>query len=356
MTSEPSNDILLEVDDLTVAFRGMDRRYTPVVQGVSLRIERGQTVGLVGESGSGKSVTALSVLRLLAEPPARVRGRILLHRDTGPPVDIAGLAPTGRQIRAIRGNEIAMIFQEPMRAFSPVFTIGHQIAEAVWLHRSVSRAEARRLAAELLERVGIADAGRRIRQHPHELSGGQLQRGMIAMALACRPRLLIADEPTTALDVTIQAQILALLKELQAQLDLAILLITHDLGIVAHHCRTVLVMYMGRIVERADVRTLFRAPRHPYTRKLLESIPVPGRGRGRRLPAIAGAVPDPAHVPPGCAFGPRCDRFEPGLCDRAGAVPMVELEEGHRVCCYKAGEGAEEATKRRSDGAMKGKR
>ena len=338
MKDQDPNNLLLNVEGLSVAFRGLDRTYVRVIENTSLRIDRGRTVGLVGESGSGKSVTALSILRLLEEPPARVEGRILLHRGDGQVVDLGRLSPVGRQIRAIRGNEIAMIFQEPMRAFSPVFTIGHQVAEAVWRHRKVSRAEARRQAMDMLDRVGIADAARRMKQHPHELSGGLRQRCMIAMALACRPRLLIADEPTTALDVTIQAQILELLAELQEQLNLAILLITHDLGIVAHNCRTVHVMYMGRIVERADVRTLFKAPKHPYTRKLLQSIPVPGRGRRQRLAAIAGTVPDPRNVPPGCPFGPRCDLFAPGLCDCAGEVPATDLGDDHWSRCYKAKE------------------
>jgi len=338
MSASERNNLLLNVEGLSVSFRGMDRRYVRVVDDTSLEIPHGCTVGLVGESGSGKTVTALSILRLLAEPPARVEGRVLLHRGDGRTVDIAQLSPTGKRIRSIRGNEIAMIFQEPMRAFSPVFTIGHQVAEGVWRHRNVSRADAYSQAADMLDRVGIADASRRMRQHPHELSGGQLQRCMIAMALGCRPKLLIADEPTTALDVTVQAQILELLQELQEQLNLAILLITHDLGVVAHNCRTVNVMYMGRIVEHADVRTLFKAPKHPYTRKLLESIPVPGRKRRERLPAIPGSVPDPRHIPPGCAFGPRCDLFAPGLCDRPAPVPATNVGDDHWSRCYKAKE------------------
>ena len=338
MSDADNGNPLLEIEGLTVSFRGLDRKYVEVVSDTSLAISHGQTVGLVGESGSGKSVTALSVLRLLAEPPARVGGKVLLHRSAEDVVDLVALPQNGKRIRSVRGNDIAMIFQEPMRAFSPVFTIGHQIAEAVGRHRKVSRSEARRQAMEMLDRVGIADAARRMKQHPHELSGGQLQRCMIAMALACRPRLLIADEPTTALDVTIQAQILELLAELQEQLNLAILLITHDLGIVAHNCRTVNVMYMGRIVERADVRTLFKAPKHPYTIKLLQSIPVPGRGRRQRLAAIAGAVPDPRNVPPGCPFGPRCDLFSPGLCGCPGEVPITDLGDDHWSRCYKAKE------------------
>ena len=338
MSDADNGNPLLEIEGLTVSFRGLDRKYVEVVSDTSLAISHGQTVGLVGESGSGKSVTALSVLRLLAEPPARVGGKVLLHRSAEDVVDLVALPQNGKRIRSVRGNDIAMIFQEPMRAFSPVFTIGHQIAEAVWRHRDVSRDEAYRQSTEMLEKVGIANAARRMRQHPHELSGGQLQRCMIAMALGCRPKLLIADEPTTALDVTIQAQILELLQELQEQLNLAILLITHDLGIIAHNAEVVNVMYMGRIVEHADVRTLFKAPRHPYTQKLLQSVPVPGRRRRERLPAIPGAVPDPQHVPPGCAFGPRCELFEKGLCDQPKPVPSEEFENGQWSRCYKAKE------------------
>jgi len=236
----------------------------------------------------------------------------------------------------IRGNEIAMVFQEPMRALSPVFTVGHQVAEAIWLHRDMPRKAALNEAVHMLDRVGIPDPVRRAAEYPHQLSGGQRQRVMIAMALACRPSLLIADEPTTALDVTIQAQILELLKALQADFNLAVLLITHDLGIVAGTCSHVNVMYMGQIVERGDIYTIYERPAHPYTRGLLKSVPVPGQAHRTRLSAIRGNVPDPLRLPQGCAFGPRCDRFEPGRCDRPGAVEMRPLADGHAVRCYKA--------------------
>jgi oligopeptide/dipeptide ABC transporter ATP-binding protein len=311
MTQKASDNKLplLEVDDLKVDFGTFDRGDLHVLDGVSLRIYPGQTVAIVGESGSGKSVTAMSIMRLLEEPPARLSGAIRLDTGDEGVVDILAHGPNSKAMQAIRGNRIAMIFQEPMRALSPVFTVGYQVAEAVWLHQPVSKSVAFDRAAEMFEKVGIPDARNRLSQYPHEMSGGQRQRVMIAMALACNPQLLIADEPTTALDVTIQAQILELLKDLQKQFNLAICLITHDLGIVAQNCSLANVMYMGKIVEFADVRTLYSRPRHPYTMGLLRSVPVPGRGHKQKLAAIEGTVPEPDRVPPGCAFGPRCPHF-----------------------------------------------
>ena len=328
---------LLELNDLHVGFRGLDGRFADVVQGVDLQIQPGKTVGLVGESGSGKSVTAMSIMRLLSEPPARIRGKITLYQDAAP-VSIDQLKPGGARMRQIRGNEIAMIFQEPMRALSPVFTVGHQIAEAVRLHRDVPRREAWDIATDMVDRVGIPDPARRVKEHPHQLSGGQLQRCMIAMALVCRPRLLIADEPTTALDVTIQAQILELLREMQSEFNLAILLITHDLGVVAHNCDVVNVMYLGRIVENAPTRDLFKSPSHPYTRGLLKSIPVPGQGHKTKLHAIPGVVPDPRNQPTACPFGPRCEHFQAGQCDQPQVVPPTQVESAHWSRCYLAKE------------------
>jgi oligopeptide/dipeptide ABC transporter ATP-binding protein len=279
----------------------------------------------------------MSVLRLLSEPPATVSGSIRLRRRSGEVVDIGRLAIDSPQIQDIRGNEIPMVFQEPMRALSPVFTVGHQVAEAIWLHRKVSKADALAEAVTMLDRVGIPDPSRRAGDYPHQLSGGQRQRVMIAMALSCRPQLLIADEPTTALDVTIQAQILDLLSELQRDLGLAVLLITHDLGIVAGICRRVSVMYTGRIVEEAPVLDIFDRPAHPYTQGLLRSVPIPGMSHRERLAAIPGSVPDPAHLPDGCSFGPRCGLFDRGLCDRPGDVPFVPTGNGRRARCYHAG-------------------
>ena len=325
---------ILEIQNLKTRFHTIDG-LVPAVNGVDLTLYRGETVGLVGESGSGKSVTAMSIMRLLCEPPAEISGQIHLSRKNGETVEITSLSPNHSTMQDIRGNEIAMVFQEPMRALSPVFTVGHQVAEAIWLHRDVSKKEAFQEAIGLLDRVGIPDPSGRIKDYPHQLSGGQRQRVMTAMALACRPALLIADEPTTALDVTIQAQIMELLKELQTELNLTILLITHDLGIVASTCSRVHVMYMGRIVERGDILTIFEHPAHPYTRGLLQSIPIPGEGHKERLPAIPGTVPDPQHLPAGCAFGPRCDLFEAGLCDRDQEVEMVSLTETHSARCYK---------------------
>ncbi|HEX2252491.1 MAG TPA: ABC transporter ATP-binding protein [Thermoanaerobaculia bacterium] len=291
---------LLAVDRLSVAFPGGGRRTVPVVREASFAIAAGEAVGLVGESGSGKSITALALLGLVP-PPGRVTGgRVLLGGE-----DL--LTMPERALRRVRGGRIAMVFQEPMTALNPVLTIGFQIAEAVRAHRPASRREARAEAVRLLELVAVGDAARRLDDYPHQLSGGQRQRVMIAMALACRPDLLIADEPTTALDVTVQAQILDLLARLRDELGLAVLLITHDLAVVAQSCERVLVMYAGRVVEQGAAVDLFPRPAHPYTRALLAAVPRLGRRVPRgELPAIPGQVPDPARLPAGCTFHPRC--------------------------------------------------
>jgi oligopeptide/dipeptide ABC transporter ATP-binding protein len=287
---------LLEVEDLRVSFPS-EAGDVPAVRGVDLRVQAGENVALVGESGCGKTVTALSLLRLV-DARARVTARRL--RFAGE--DLLDL--DAERLRALRGGRIGMIFQEPMTSLNPVFRIGDQIAEVLELHLGMDAAQARREGVELLARVGIPAPERRYDQYPHELSGGMKQRVMIAMALACRPALLVADEPTTALDVTIQAQILELLARLRAELGMAILLITHDLGVVAQFAERVAVMYAGKVVEEADVRSLFRSPGHPYTRALLQALPRPGvRGR---LAAIEGTVPNPQELPAGCAFAPRC--------------------------------------------------
>jgi peptide/nickel transport system ATP-binding protein len=290
---------LLSVRDLVTTFR-TDTGLLRAVDHVSFDVPRGATVALVGESGCGKSVTALSILRLVG-PPGRIEsGTVELDgRDLLPLPE--------RAMRDVRGNVVSMIFQEPMTSLNPVYTVGWQIMEAVRLHQKKSRSEARTRAVELLRLVGIPEPETNVDAYPHRLSGGQRQRVMIAMALACQPRLLIADEPTTALDVTIQAQILELLRELQQRLSMSILLITHDMGVVAENARHIVVMYAGRVIESAPVGELFAKPMHPYTRGLLESIPRPGRRAGPRgLRAIEGMVPDLRHLAPGCRFADRC--------------------------------------------------
>jgi len=310
----PSN--LLSVEHLTTVFDLHDH-VAPAVIGVSFHVDAGETLCLVGESGSGKSVTALSILRLV-EPPGRIEGGKILYKGR----DLLTLRE--REMQRVRGAEIALVFQEPMTALNPVFTIGNQIEETLMVH-GLARGKAARLRAiELLDAVSIPEPDRRVRDYPHQLSGGLRQRALIALALACNPPLVIADEPTTALDVTIQAQILDLLRDLQKRFGLGLLLITHDLGVVAEMADRVAVMYAGRIVEEAPVRELFRDLRHPYTRGLLASVP--GGSHGSKLQAIPGTVPPLGHLPPGCAFAPRCpNRFEP--CDVA--VPGVTMI-GHR--------------------------
>jgi oligopeptide/dipeptide ABC transporter ATP-binding protein len=308
---------LLEIRGLRVSF-ATDAGPVPAVRGVDLSLAEGETLALVGESGCGKSVTALSILRLVATPPgAYDAGEILLSGE-----DL--LRVSEERIREIRGNDVAMIFQEPMTSLNPVFPVGEQVAETIELHQRVGPAEARGRAVEALRRVGIPAPEQRAGEYPHQLSGGLRQRVMIAMALACNPRVLIADEPTTALDVTIQAQILELIAKLQRELGMAVLLITHDLGVVAETAHRVAVMYAGRVVEEAGVLELFERPRHPYTAGLLRSRPRLDVGHGRLVP-IEGTVPDALHVPAGCAFHPRCPlaverckREEPALLAHAG--------------------------------------
>ena len=321
--SEP----LLRVEGLETHFF-TDEGVVRAVDGVSFDVTPGETLAVVGESGSGKSVTALSILRLVASPPGRiVSGRILFRGR-----NLLELAPS--EMRAIRGREISMIFQEPMTSLNPVYTCGEQIMEAVILHERASRRAARLRAIEMMQLVGIPAPEQRLDAYPHQMSGGMRQRVMIAMALACRPSILIADEPTTALDVTIQAQILELLKRLQAELGMAVILITHDLGVVAETADRVVVMYAGQVVESCDVRAAFRRTLHPYTAGLLASLPQIGRMR-ERLRVIPGTVPDPAHHPPGCRFHPRC----PVAQDRCREVPPVlAFDGGHSVRCWRAEE------------------
>jgi peptide/nickel transport system ATP-binding protein len=330
------SEVILEVKGLRTQFF-TDEGVVKAVDGADFRVRRGKTVCLVGESGCGKSVTARSILQIVDKPGRIVEGEILLHRDSGEVVDLIGLNPTGKAMRAIRGKEIAMIFQEPMTSLSPVHKIGNQIIEAIRLHFDVNKKEARARAVDLLDRVGIPDANRRIDTYVFQLSGGMRQRAMIAMALSCRPNLLIADEPTTALDVTTEATILDLIKDLQKDLNMTIMFITHDLGVVAEIADDVVVMYLGKVVERGDVDTIFHDPKHPYTRALQKSIPKLGQADRGRLETIRGMVPHPFARPQGCTFHPRCESFMPGVCDRIDP-PLVTLSEGADVSCHLYGQ------------------
>ena len=317
---------LLKINDLHVRFHTLDG-VVEAVDGIDFQVYPGETLGLVGESGCGKSVTALSVLQLLRCPPAEIRGEIFFAGQ-----DLLKL--DREDIRQIRGNDISMIFQEPMTSLNPVLRIGEQIAEAGRLHKNLNRPQAWRWAVEMLRMVQIPGPGSRSRQYPHKFSGGMRQRAMIAMALSCNPRLILADEPTTALDVTIQAQILTLMQRLKEEFKTAIVLITHDLGVIAEMASRVVVMYAGKVVEEAPVKVLFKDPRHPYTRGLLGSIPVIGRKEqtGRQLQEISGMVPSPANMPLGCRFHPRCSQAM-DKCHQQ-EPPMFQLEENRKVSCW----------------------
>jgi oligopeptide/dipeptide ABC transporter ATP-binding protein len=314
---------LLRVENLRVGF-GRPGREQVAVDGVSFTLAPGEVLGIVGESGCGKSVTALSILGLIPDPPGRiVGGRILLRGQ-----DLASIDE--KTMNRIRGKDISMIFQEPMTALNPVFRVGEQISETLRVHEGLSRPQARARALQLIEKVGISNPEQRLDQYPHELSGGMRQRIMIAIALACGPQILIADEPTTALDVTIQAQILVLLRDLQREMGMAVVLITHDLGVVAQVVDRVVVMYAGRIVEEGSVAAVFARPSHPYTRLLLESIPLL-EGRQERLRTIPGMVPSLSNQPAGCRFHPRCPDARPACQERAPA--SFDVGPGHRAAC-----------------------
>ena len=325
---------LLEIKDLKVGFKS-DKGMVQAVRGVSFSVKPESTLCLVGESGCGKSVTALSVMGLIQIQGGRIESGEILYRQNGKIIDLAKQRPFSRVMRKIRGNEIAIIFQEPMTSLNPVYTIGNQILETIILHQKIGRREARDRALELLHSVGIPNPESCINEYPHQLSGGMRQRAMIAMALSCNPSLLIADEPTTALDVTIQAQVLDLMKELRQAFQAAILFITHDLGVVANMADDVIVMYLGQVVEAAPVRIIFNAPRHPYTLGLLKSVPSMSDQRKKRLSLIGGTVPDIGSYPLGCAFAPRCTAGE-DVC-HSQIPPLVELEPGHKVACFKLG-------------------
>lgn len=317
---------LLEVEGLRTEFQTQGGA-VQAVRGVSFRVERGETVGLVGESGSGKSVTSLSVMGLIPSPPGRITsGAIRLDGE-----DL--LKKSAREMQKIRGERMAMIFQDPFSSLNPTMTLGEQVAEPIRLHTGASRAEARAQVLKLFQAVRLPSPEIRYRQYPHQISGGQRQRVMIAIAFACNPQLLIADEPTTALDVTVQAQILALMAEMQKKTDAGILLITHDLGVVAEVCDRVLVMYAGQIVESATVEQIFREPKHPYTQALLESLPQINADRAKRLPSIPGQPPDLAHLPPGCPFFDRCAKRMPDICPLREPEPTMPAP-GQTTRCF----------------------
>jgi peptide/nickel transport system ATP-binding protein len=326
---------LLSVRNLKTYFQ-QDEGLVRAVDGVSFDMRPGVTLGVVGESGCGKSITARSILRIVDRPGRIVEGEIWFRREgagAGAAVDLTTLAPNGPEMRAIRGAEIALIFQEPMSSFSPVHSIGNQIVEAIRLHQPVSGREARDRTIEILRRVGVSSPEQRVDQLAHQLSGGLRQRAMIAMALSCEPTLLIADEPTTALDVTTQTQILELMRQLQREDGMAIMLITHDLGVVAEMATDVVVMYLGRVVEQAPVDAIFHDPKHPYTRALLRSIPRIRSRTRERLTPISGAVPHPYDRPTGCPFHPRCAEFMAGRCDRQAPV-LRQVGDQHAVSCF----------------------
>jgi oligopeptide/dipeptide ABC transporter ATP-binding protein len=342
---ENANGKLVEVKDLRTYFY-LDEGVVRAVDGVDFDIYRGKTLGIVGESGCGKSVTAQSILRIVPRPPGRiVSGSITLARRGGlPPVDLAQLSPKGQEIRSIRGREISMIFQEPMNSLSPVHTIGFQIIEAILLHQhGITKEQARERAIDMLRRVGIAKPDQRVDEYSYQLSGGMRQRAMIAIALSCNPALLVADEPTTALDVTVQAQILLLIKRLQEEYGMAIMLITHDLGVISEIADDVVVMYFGRVVERTDVYTIFRNPLHPYTQALLRSIPSADKKTRERLAYIEGSVPEPFVVVRGCSFADRCNKRIDGTCTEDPEPELREVEPGHFVRCVLYGDQRKEA-------------
>ncbi len=323
---------VLEVNNLQTHFF-TDEGVVPSVNGVSFYINQEETLGIVGESGCGKSVTSLSIMQLVPNPPGRIVGGEILFQGENL------VKKTPEQMRKIRGNDMAMIFQEPMSSLNPVYTIGDQIAESVVLHEKVSKREAFNRAVEMLRLVGIPAAERRAREYPHQMSGGMRQRVMIAMALACNPKLLIADEPTTALDVTIQAQILDLMKKLKSEFHAAIMLITHDLGVVAEMCDRVAVMYAGKVVEEGTTRELFGEPLHPYTEGLLASIPRIDETHQEKLHVIDGTVPNLLHLPTGCSFAPRCPKAM-DVCRREEPT-LTEVGDGRKVSCWLHAKGTE---------------
>ncbi|MDA1228922.1 MAG: ABC transporter ATP-binding protein [Chloroflexi bacterium] len=335
MTSQ--SDLYLSVRNLKTHFP-LDEGTVVAVDGASFDVHLGKTLGIVGESGCGKSVAARSILGILDKPGEIVDGEVLLRRTKGDSgqvdmIDLTTLDPNGEEMRSIRGAEIAYVFQEPMTSFSPVHTIGNQLIEAIMLHRPVKKKEARELAVDMLQLVGIPSPETRVDEYAFQLSGGLRQRAMIAMALSCNPTLLIADEPSTALDVTTQAQILDLMRRLQYEYNMAIIMITHDLGVIAEMADHVVVMYLGRVVESASVDDIFHNPKHPYTKALLQSIPRMGGRAREKLASIAGTVPHPYDRPVGCPFNPRCESFIKGTCD-AKEPELTAIGPNHLVSCF----------------------
>ena len=322
---------LIEVKGLKTYFYTSEG-IAQAVDGVDFTVRQEKTLGVVGESGCGKSVTALSIMGLIPRPPGKIEAGEILYNRNGNTLDLTKLNPKGSEMRSIRGNEIAMIFQEPMTSLNPVYTIGNQIMEAIILHQGLNKKNARDKAIEMLTAVGIPSPKQRIREYPHQLSGGMRQRAMIAMALSCSPSLLIADEPTTALDVTIQAQVLDLMNDLRTEFKTAILFITHDLGVIANMADEVIVMYLGKIVESASVRDIFHDPKHPYTRGLMHSIPSLTTTEKERLVPIEGVVPNLFQLPLGCGFEPRCPKTME-IC-RTQIPPLKEVSQDHTVACW----------------------
>jgi oligopeptide/dipeptide ABC transporter ATP-binding protein len=326
---------ILEVHDLHVQFQ-MEQATVRAVEGVTFSLKRKKTLGIVGESGCGKSITAMAIMRLIQSPPGKITdGSILLSLRDGTTCDITQLSAKGPAMRNIRGAEIAMIFQEPMTSLNPIYTVGDQIAESVMLHRRLRKRDALEVSLDMLKKVRLSAPETRLKQYPHQLSGGMRQRVMIALAMSCNPSILIADEPTTALDVTVQAQILDLMGQLQDSFDSSIIMITHNLGVISDIADDTAVMYLGKIVEQAPTRELFDHPQHPYTRGLLASVPVLGKKSQKKLVPIPGMVPSPTEELTRCAFEPRCSNKGPAC---AGSIPsLTDLGSGHFVACHYQG-------------------
>ncbi|MBO0993212.1 ABC transporter ATP-binding protein [Bacillus sp. SD088] len=338
---QPEEKTILSVDNLKINIQ-VDNAVLNAVDGVDFTIEKGKTLGLVGESGCGKSLTSRAIMGLNPKE-CETTGEILYNSTVDKKmknINILDLNPTRKKFRSIRGKKISMIFQEPMTALSPLYTVGNQIVEIILLHRTKDKNEAKQIALEMLSKVGISDEEKRFNQYPHEFSGGMRQRVMIAMALSCNPELLIADEPTTALDVTIQAQVMELMKDLQDEFSMAILLVTHDLGVIAEMCDEVAVMYLGKIVEKASVKEIFNNPKHPYTQGLINSMPKLGHNK-KRLEPIEGTVPLAINMQNKCGFYDRCKHRMPGVCD-VNAVPNTTVSQDHTVRCFLYTEEGEE--------------